>query len=275
MINTMIYRISLLLLFAQLSFAGDIYHWTDAQGRQHYSDKKHPDAKEFKLTEDFSYYIVQKVYDGDTLLLNDGRKIRLLGINTPEIEHSRQAAQTGGDVARKWLTEQLLSRRVRLEFDQQKQDKYKRYLAHIFTGQEEHINLELVRLGLATTSIYPPNLKYVPELLAAEQSAEAKQLGIWQFSDYASKSGSELNNKNKRGWQRITGQVIQIKNTAKNSYLKMTGNFEVRIKKRYLQYFDILELLKGQKIEVRGWVKKYKKGFTMLVKHPGAIKILE
>lgn len=271
----MIYGISLILLFAQLTYAGDIYQWTDVQGRQHYSDKKHPDAKEFNLAKDFSFYTVQKVYDGDTILLEDGKKIRLVGINTPEIEHSKQVEQSGGEAARYWLNQQVLARKVRLEFGQEKRDKYKRYLAHIFTEQGKHINLELVRLGLATTSIYPPNLKYVPELLAAEQAAEAKHLGIWQYSDYASKSGGELKNINKRGWQRITGQVMQIKNTSKSSYLNMTGNFHVRIKKKHLQYFDALELLKGKKIEVRGWVKKYKKGYSMLVRHPSAIKLLE
>ncbi|TXL08998.1 hypothetical protein BMR09_01940 [Methylococcaceae bacterium CS3] len=63
------------------------------------------------------------------------------------IEHAKQSAQAGGDVARKWLTQQLLNTTIRLEFDQEKQDKYKRYLAHVFTRQEVHINRELVRSG--------------------------------------------------------------------------------------------------------------------------------
>ncbi|TXL00792.1 hypothetical protein BMR11_01875 [Methylococcaceae bacterium CS5] len=100
-----------------------------------------------QLIEDYSFYKVKKVYDGDTVLLNDGRKIRLIGINTPEIEYAKQSAQAGGDVARKWLTQQLLNTTIRLEFDQEKQDKYKRYLAHVFTRQEVHINRELVRSG--------------------------------------------------------------------------------------------------------------------------------
>ena len=160
-----------LLLFTKFSYATDIFKWTDTQGRQHYSDKKQANATEFKLVKDYSFYKVKKVYDGDTVLLSDGRKIRLVGINTPEIEHARQAAQAGGDAAKQWLTQQLLNTRVRLEFDQQKRDKYKRHLAHLFTEQGLHLNRELVRLGYASTSIYPPNLKYVPKLLLAEQTA--------------------------------------------------------------------------------------------------------
>ena len=208
-----------LLLFTKFSYATDIFKWTDTQGRQHYSDKKQANATEFKLVKDYSFYKVKKVYDGDTVLLSDGRKIRLVGINTPEIEHARQAAQVGGDAAKQWLTRQLLNTRVRLEFDQQKRDKYKRHLAHLFTEQGLHLNRELVRLGYASTSIYPPNLKYVPELLVAEQTAEAGQLGIWQYAEYTPKLTSELSNTNKQGWQRIVGRVLAIKSTAKNRYI--------------------------------------------------------
>ncbi len=273
----MVYRITslVLLLCSQLSYAVEVYQWTDAQGRRHYSDKKHENATAYKLAESFSYYQVKKVYDGDTVLLSDGRKIRLLGINTPEIEHSNKLAQAGGDAARKWLTQKLLGTKVRLEFDQEKRDKYKRYLAHIFTKQDLHINRELVRLGFASTNIFPPNLKYVPELLAAERTAELEQSGIWRYPDYQTKFTSELSKKNKKGWQRIVGKVTGIKSTRKSRYLKLTNNFDVRIKKEHLQYFENIDHLMGRKIEVRGWVNSYKKGFSMLVKHPGAIKIID
>jgi len=273
----MVYKvISLVLLFfSQLAYATEVYQWTDIQGRQYYSDKKHENATLYKLTEHVSYYKVRKVYDGDTVQLTDGRKIRLLGINTPEIEHANQAAQVGGDVARKWLTQQLLGTEIRLEFDQEKRDKYKRYLAHIFTQQGVHINRELVRLGFASINIFPPNLKYISELVAAEKIAEAKQLGIWGYPDYQTKLTSELNKYNKQGWQRIIGKVTGIKKTRKSSYLKLTNNFDVRIKKEHRQYFDKLESLQGKTIEVRGWINRYKKNFVMLVKHPGAIKIMD
>ena len=161
-----------LLALTQLSYATEVYQWTDAKGRQHYSDKKSDNATALKLKKNVSYHKVKKVYDGDTILLSDGRKIRLQGINTPEVEHSNQAEQAGGDVARKWLTQQILGKKVRLEFDLQKRDKYKRHLAHIFTEQDVHINQELVRLGYASVRTFPPNLKYVTQLQAAEETAE-------------------------------------------------------------------------------------------------------
>ena len=73
----MIYRVIclVLLLFTQFIYAVEVYHWTDAQGRSHYSDKKHKDASAYKLSKSDSYYKVKKVYDGDTVLLADGRKM--------------------------------------------------------------------------------------------------------------------------------------------------------------------------------------------------------
>lgn len=240
----------------------------------HYSDIKHADATELTLQQDYSFYTVQKVYDGDTVLLSDGRKIRLLGITTPEIEHSDKAVQAGGEEAKQWLMQRLLNTRVRLEFDQEKHDKYQRYLAHLFTEQGEHINLQLVRRGYASINIYPPNLIYVTELLKAEQAAEAERQGIWSYPEYIPKYGGEINKKNKQGWQRIVGRVLRIKRTAKSNYIKLSDNFDLRIKKAHLQYFNTLESLKGKKIEVRGWVKQYKNGYSMLVRHPAAIKIV-
>ncbi len=265
--------IFLLLLVAQLSYAA-VYQWTDAQGRKHYSDKPQRQATEFQLAKSYRYYVVKKVYDGDTVQLTDGRKIRLLSINTPEIEHQNQIEQAGGELAKKWLTKALIGKKVHLEFDQEKRDKYHRYLAHIFTEQDMHINYELVRLGFASVNIFPPSLKYVPELVTAEREAEANKLGIWGYSEYKVKSAHEVTKKNKKGWQRIAGTVSAIKVTAKSVYLKLTDTFAVRIKKEHLRYFEDVQSLKGRKIEVRGWVNRYKKGYIMLLKHPSALREL-
>lgn len=269
------WRLYLLLLLAQFCFATEVYKWTDAHGQLHYSDTKHDHATAFKLIQNDSFYKVKKVYDGDTILLNDGRKIRLLSINTPEVERPRQATQAGGKEAQQWLRQQLLNTQVRLEFDEQRRDKYKRYLAHVFTQQGMHINLELVRLAYASTSIHPPAKKYLAQLHAAQQIAETKRLGIWQYSEYAPKLTSEINANNKQGWQRIIGRVLQIKNTPKSRYLKMTDHFNVRVKKEHMHYFDNLVTLIGKKIEVRGWVNKYKNGYSMLIRHPTDIKVLD
>jgi len=136
----------------------------------------------------------------------------------------------------------------------EKQDKYHRYLAHLFTKQGLHLNKELVRLGLASMNIYPPNLKFIAELQVAEQEAERNKRGIWRLSAYKVKTVKQLNRHNKQGWQRIVGRIGSIKKTRKNIYLKLNDDFEVHIRKKYLPYFSDISDLKGQRVEVRGWI---------------------
>jgi len=260
-------------LIAQYCSAA-VFQWTDGQGRKHYSDQSNSQTVELKFTPSYSYYAVKKVYDGDTVQLRDGRKIRLLAINTPEVEHNNQVAQAGGEAAKKWLIKTLKGKKIRLEFDQERRDKYKRHLAHIFTDQGEHINYELVRLGYASVNVFPPNLKYIPELMDQQQIAESQQRGIWGESEYKIKSINQIKKANSKGWQRISGTVSAIKFTSKSVYLKFIGNFEVRIKKEHLKFFGDVQALKGQKVEVRGWLNRSKKGFKMLVKHPSALNTL-
>jgi len=263
----------ILLLIIQPCQA-DIYFWTDEQGKKHFSDTKHPSAIEYQQSQHISFYSIKTVYDGDTVQLEDGRKIRLAGINTPEIAHRNNRAQEGGDAAKQWLTQVLSESKVRLEFAEQKQDRYKRYLAHIFTEEGIHINLELVRLGFASINVFPPNIAYVDALLKASNSAEIKQIGIWRYPSYKTKLTSELNQNNKQGWQRIVGKVIKIKRTKKNVYLIMSDTFKLQIKKQFLEYFPKISDLKGKKVEVRGWVNKNKKQYLMQVMHPSVLKFI-
>jgi endonuclease YncB( thermonuclease family) len=263
-----------LLFFGAPACQANIYFWTDAEGKKHFSDTPQLGANQYKKSQNTYFYPVKFIFDGDTVQLKDGRKIRLVGINTPEVAHRNNPAQEGGEAAKQWLTQQLQGKKVRLEFAQQKQDKYKRYLAHLFTEEGLHINLELVRLGFASVSIFPPNLAYVDVLTKASNTAETKKIGIWQYQSYAEKTVQQLNLQNKYGWQRIVGRVQEIQNTRKSVYLVMSKTFKIRIKKKYLYLFKEIDQLKGKKIEVRGWVNKSKKQLIMQIKHPSVMKNL-
>jgi len=261
------------LIGLQASVA-DIYFWKDAAGKQHFSDTPQPNAVKYQKSTQASYYVVKKVFDGDTVQLKDGRKIRLLGINTPEVAHRNNPAQKGGDAAKKWLSETLLGKRVRLQFGVEKKDKYKRDLAHLFTDYDLHINLELVKRGFASVNIFPPNIAYADELMIASNSAENSKLGVWNYSSYQTKLVKQLNKNNKQGWQRIVGKIIKIQRTRKNVYLFMSDSFKLRIKKQHLQFFVNPDDLLGEKVEARGWVHKNKSQLVMQLKHASVLKIL-
>jgi micrococcal nuclease len=273
--NRVFMKFLLLLLLCLPSLVnGDIYRWRDGNGGNHYSDRRHADAKRIDIKPGYSFYRVKTVYDGDTLVLEDGRKIRLLGINTPEVQHRNQMADAGGMEAKQWLIDKLKDIKIRLETDVEQQDKYGRILAHVFTEHNEHINQLLVEAGLAAVNIYPPNLLYAEPLLHAEQKAEDAKLGIWREKQYAAIPVEHLPEGGHPGWTRVQGRVTGIRSSRKFVYLKFTNRFEARIERKWLPLFTDFEKYPGQILEMRGWLNKYKKGYSMLIRHPSAVKRL-
>jgi micrococcal nuclease len=118
---------------------------------------------------------VSHVVDGDTIELADGRKVRYLGINTPE------RGQPFYEEAKDFNASLVDGKEVRLEFDVDTIDIYGRTLAHVFVGST-HVNLELIRQGYANVYTVPPNVKYNDDLLAAERIARERQRGLWAQS---------------------------------------------------------------------------------------------
>ncbi len=258
----------ILLLCLPAWVEAEIYQWQDTTGSEHFSDRSHPDAKTVTINPGYNFYRVKTVYDGDTVVLEDGRKIRLLGINTPEVQHKEKMADAGGEDAKAWLISKLQHTRVRLEVDAEKTDKYGRTLAHLFSEAKEHINLSLVNAGLATISIYPPNLLYVNELLAAEKKAERDKLGIWHRPEYAVIPVNTLTEAGHPGWTRLVGTVVAIRNTPKSIYLVFSSRFEARIERKWQSLFPDVNDYLGKTVEVRGWLNKSRKHFSLLIRHP-------
>ncbi|MBS4053045.1 thermonuclease family protein [Methylomonas rivi] len=272
--KTVALQVCLLAILPSTGHA-DVFEWTDGQGRHHYADRKQANAKILTVEPGVSYYRVEKVFDGDTILLSDGRKVRLLGVNTPEIAGRNKNAEPGGEQAKAWLRQRIEHQKVRLEGDVEKHDKYQRSLAYVFTEDKTLINLELVRQGLAAVNIYPPNLKYVQALLDAQQNAERAGLGIWALPAYAPQPFDALNGENYRGWKRVTGKVRALKRTAKYSYLQFSDRASVRVENTTLNLFPPLRNYVGQSIEARGWVAKNKDRFAVQARHSGDIKPLK
>jgi len=120
---------------------------------------------------------VDYVHDGDTLFLTDGRKVRLLGIDTPEVgEH----AECYGDVARERLRTLLpAGTHVRTVADVQPLDRYGRSLLFLFTDDGALVNLGLIRDGYAEAVVLEPNVLWADRLEAAEDTAQTASLGMW------------------------------------------------------------------------------------------------
>jgi micrococcal nuclease len=160
-----------------------------------------------------------------------------------------------------------------LVMDVEKTDKYGRTLAHVFTENKDHINLQLIDAGLAEAIIYPPNLLYADVLVKAQNKAEQQKLGIWQRQEYAAKTAASLAQNEQAGWTRVVDKVTRIRQARKFVYLECGGPFEVRIERQWLYLFPDLNVYVGKTIEARGWLNKNKERFSMLIRHPSALRI--
>jgi micrococcal nuclease len=143
---------------------------------------------------------VQHVNDGDTLTLADGRLVRIIGIDAPEIDHASRTAEPLGMEAHRRSAELVRSRRVRLEFDQERSDPHGRVLAHVWTEQGELVSRVLVREGLAVAYHKAPNLRYGRELLEDQRAAMSARRGIWEAA--RGEAGAVIGNANSRRFHR-------------------------------------------------------------------------
>jgi len=264
-----------LLLQANL-FAADVFRSENDQGVVSFSDQPSNGAQKLKPSVQSNRYLhaVAKVYDGDTIILENDERVRLLGINTPEIESHHRQGEKGGQAAKRWLQAKLQQGKVYLEYDQQKRDKYKRLLAHCFLPNDEHLNKTIIEAGLASLSILPPNIRYSETLISAQQQAEQAKRGLWSQSDYRPRTVSSLSKENSKGWHRFLATATAIKKSRKYVRLTLSKNADIRIPIANLELFPDLETYLDKSLEIRGWASRSKQHFSILVRHPSAIIFL-
>ena len=128
--------------------------------------------------------LVKRVIDGDTIELENGDKIRYIGIDTPETLDPRKTVQCFGKDATAANKELVEGKPVWLVKDVSDKDKYGRLLRYVYLGDPDQessmfVNLELVKQGFAHSYTYPPDIKYQDLFLAAETEARENQRGLW------------------------------------------------------------------------------------------------
>ncbi len=121
---------------------------------------------------------VKRVIDGDTFVLDSDERVRLIGIDTPETKHPTKGVQPYGPEASDFTKNAIEGKEVKLEFDVDLYDRYNRFLAYVYYNNV-FLNEELVLMGLAVVSTYPPNVKYVDRFISAQNQSKKQKLGIW------------------------------------------------------------------------------------------------
>jgi micrococcal nuclease len=123
---------------------------------------------------------VKQVYDGDTVALSSGEQVRYIGVDAPEIDHQGGKSDFLAHEARQINAKLVQGKPIRMEFDQERNDRHGRLLAYVFLENGAMVNELLVKRGVARVFPNPPNLKYFSLLLDSQRQAMVERVGIWQ-----------------------------------------------------------------------------------------------
>lgn len=147
--------------------------------------------------------LVVKVIDGDTFEIQNGQRVRLIGIDTPESRKNSKAMRDSersktdietilkmGKKAKDVLSGLIAGKNVRMEFDVGKKDKYNRLLAYVYvndaTQKKIFVNERMIEMGYASPMSIPPNVKYASLFKKTFDEARLAKRGLWKDTDIAS-----------------------------------------------------------------------------------------
>jgi micrococcal nuclease len=225
---------------------------------------------------------VRHVHDGDTLILEDKRKLRLLGYNTPEVERQERPAEPLAVEARERLSYWVEAggRQIRLQYDAERKDRYGRVLAHAFLKDGHSIAELMLETGLATSLIIPPNLRHAACYSEAENRARAQNHGVWGLPAYQAADLTKLEAYRDR-YTVLHAKVFDLEHNARGFIVRLGGHesgpqVQAFIAAPDLELFPLqrLKALTGREIEVRGWLHRRDGTWTLQLRHPASLNIL-
>jgi micrococcal nuclease len=121
---------------------------------------------------------VQRVVDGDTVILESIGRVRLIGVDTPESVDPRKPVERFALEASRFLKQLLTGKRVRVEYDQARYDRYHRTLAYLFLPDGTFVNEEIIRQGYGFAYTRYP-FRYLERFREREREARLSNLGLW------------------------------------------------------------------------------------------------
>ncbi|MFO7482111.1 thermonuclease family protein [Oceanibaculum nanhaiense] len=260
----MLLRLSTLLLIAILSLPASL-------------------ARSDALVRDETARAVE-IVDGDTLVLENGREVRLVGLQAPKLPLGRRNFRSWplADESKQALADIALGRELMLAYGGARQDRHERLLAHLFrTGDDLWVQGEMLRLGMARVYSFPDNRAAVADMLALEGEARAARRGIWAHPYYRildhREAGSHIDS-----FQLVEGTVLKAERKGARVYLNFAADFRsdftITIERRAGRLFQEMNVdpltLAGRTIRVRGWLKEWN-GPMIEATHPEQIEVLE
>jgi endonuclease YncB( thermonuclease family) len=194
---------------------------------------------------------VRSVVDGDTLRLVDGRSVRLIGLNAPELGRKGRTDEPFAVVARRRLQALVDASdgQVLVQPGAEAKDKYGRILAYLYDRDGASLEDPLLREGLAFHVAIAPNVARVDCQQRAEAHAQAGALGLWRGSPVI--AASQLR---QSGFAVVGGQVGAVQRNRGGTWVTVGDNLVVNVPPRLQVAAARIDSWRGQRVQVRGWV---------------------
>jgi endonuclease YncB( thermonuclease family) len=196
---------------------------------------------------------VQRVVDGDTLRLSDGRSVRMIGLNTPELGKQGRSDEPFAVAARKRLEALVAASdgRVGVLAGKEAKDHYGRTLAHLYGADGANLEAQMLAEGLGFQVAVAPNVDLVACQQAAERSARQAGLGVWRQSPVL--KAEQINTS---GFALVSGRVSKVQRNRGGIWIELQDALVLRVAPNLSGQFDVaaLERLQGKQIEARGWI---------------------
>jgi len=219
---------------------------------------------------------VRHVLDGDTLILESGEKVRLIGINAPEKARQNLPAEAFSLEATLALKKLVEGREVRLIYGKQKRDRYGRVLGYVELINGRDIQQILLQRGYGYVVAFPPDIGRLNRYMEAENAARKSRLGVWKNPFIGDLDQRE---KHLPGFGIFKGMVEEIFTSPRTVQFKFRGNIIVTVAvDRWTAFWtEQPASLIGKKIEARGWLtaargKENKNRFYLKVRHPSMMR---
>lgn len=241
----------------------------------------------FRQTFSNGPFRITYVIDGDTILLNNKEKVRLIGIDAPEIQHNDIPSQRFGEEAKEFLKHLAEGKEGTLEYEPNDiRDKYGRLLAYVFL-KDKLLNAEMIRQGYARVFMKFPFSKK-NEFIRLENEARKKGIGIWsgQLSVENEKAKAPV----LISWQNadkhigeycaVEGKIISAYNSGKACFLNFNKDYNHHLTVViFLSDFDKFpknpeKYYLDKKVIITGMIKNYKEKPEIILNNANQIKVL-
>jgi len=231
----------------------------------------------------YSQIKVVEVIDGDTVKLSNGRFLRYIGLDTPEVRIKdkdgdfKYRPQPFSLEAKEFNRKLVEGKLVRIEFDIEKTDRYGRLLGYCFVDKT-FVNARLIEEGYAVLYTFPPNVKHTDSFVESQKKAQKKKKGLWgSFAIIDHTQANQYINQVRS----VEGRVMSTYKSKKCIYLNFgrdyKKDFTVVIFNNTLDFFnrkgvDPVSFYTGKKIRVMGRIREYN-GPEIIVNSPYEIEV--